>query len=187
MTKAPITLRTRTEVCRNAVFTVYLDHVSDVANEIKDYVSIVPHHRTAQKVSGIAVLALAANGFGLIRIYRHPLGEYSWEVVRGFVDPAETPVQAALRELQEEAGLVTEERLLKSFGTIAPEPAVLDARIQLFAASGCTQGPAASTTELGHREVRFFARDELAGLIDRGEIQDPCTLVLCLKYLGQRA
>ena len=185
MASLPITLQTRTQICRNAVFTVYFDHIRDAAgNEIRDYLSVVPHHRAAHKVSGIAVLPVAADGFGLIRVYRYPLGEYSWEVARGFVDSAETPAQAALRELREETGLVAAEGSLRSFGAIAPEPGVLDARVQLFVAEGCQRGHGASVLEMGHRELRFFARGELCGLIDRSEILDPCTLVLCLKYLS---
>lgn len=185
MASPPITLQTRTEICRNAVFTVYLDHIRDAAgNEVKDYLSIVPHHRTAHKVSGVAVLPVMAGGVGLIRIYRHPLADYSWEVARGFIDVSETPEQAARRELREETGLIAADRSLMSFGTIAPEPGVLDARVQLFSAQECGQGDAESVVEMGHREIRVFAREELRGLIERGEILDPCTLVLCLKYLS---
>lgn len=185
MPDAPIVLKSRTQVCRNAVFTVFLDHIGDAAgNEVTDYLSVVPRHRTADKVSGVAVLPVQEDRFGLIRIFRHPLGIHCWEVVRGFVDPAESLTAAALRELREETGLVAAAASLRDLGVVAPEPGVLDARVRLFAAEGCARAGDPSGNEIGHREVRFFSRKQLIELMDGGEIVDPCTLVCCYKYLG---
>ncbi len=184
MPDAPITLLARREVCRNSVFTVYFDHIRDAAgNEVTDFLSVVPHHRTADGVTGVAVLPVLENKIGLIRIYRHPIGGYCWEIARGFVDRAETPAAAALRELVEETGLVAPVASLRDLGTLAPEPGVLAARVKLFAAEGCTRGNTEPGGEMGHREMKFFTRQELLGLADSGEIMDPCTLVCCYKYL----
>jgi len=185
MPDLPITLLSRKEVCRNSVFTVYFDHIRDAAgNEVTDYLTVVPHHRAANGVTGVAVLPVLENKIGLIRIYRHPLGGYCWEIARGFVDQAETPAAAALRELGEETGLVAAAESLRDLGTLAPEPGVIEARVQLFVAEGCTRGKAAPGSEMGHREVKYFTRDELIALIDRGETMDSCTLVCCYRYLG---
>lgn len=185
MPDRPITLLARREVCRNTVFTVYFDHIKDTAgNEVTDYLSVVPHHRAANGVTGVAVLPVVDGRLGLIRIYRHPLGEQGWEIVRGFVDQAETPAAAAVRELREEAGLVAAVESLRELGTIAPEAGVIEARIRLFAAEGCARGSGTGSNEMGHRETKYFTREALAGLIDRGEIMDPCTLVCCYRYLG---
>lgn len=189
MADRPITLLARREALRNAVFTVYLDHVRDASGqEVRDYLAVVPHHRAADAVTGVAVLPVSGDRVTLIRVYRHPLGEYGWEVARGFVDAGETPAAAALRELREETGLDAEASSLRALGTLAPEPAVLDARIRLFAASNCR--PASGTAaggEIGHRELRTFSPSELAALLDRGEIRDPCTLVCCYRHLGAPA
>lgn len=185
MPDRPITLLARREVCRNTVFTVYFDHIKDTAgNEVTDYLSVVPHHRAANGVTGVAVLPVVDGRLGLIRIYRHPLGEQSWEIVRGFVDQAETPDAAAVRELREEAGLVVAVESLRELGTIAPEAGVIEARIRLFAAEGCARESGACSNEMGHRETKYFTREALAGMIDRGEIMDPCTLVCCYRYLS---
>lgn len=185
MPDLPITLLARREVCRNSVFTVYFDHIRDAAgNEVTDYLTVVPHHRAADGVTGVAILPVLDNQFGLIRIYRHSLGKHGWEVARGFVDEAETSDTAALRELAEETGLVAAAGSLRDLGTVAPEPGVLEARVRLFAAEGCARGRETSGSEMGHHESRFFTREALIELIDRGEIMDPCTLVCCYRYLG---
>jgi ADP-ribose pyrophosphatase len=185
MPDLPITLLARREVCQNAVFTVYFDHIRDAAgNEVTDYLTVVPHHRTADGVTGVAVLPVLESKFGLIRVYRHSLGQHGWEVVRGFVDRAETPFAAALRELGEETGLVTTVESMRDLGALAPEPGVLAARVRLFVAQGCTRGRAMPRGEMGHHETRYFSREELLGLMNRGEIMDPCSLVCCYRYLG---
>jgi ADP-ribose pyrophosphatase len=185
MTDLPITLLTRKEVCRNAVFTVYSDHIRDASgNEVTDYLTVVPHHRAPNGVTGVGVLPVHDGSFGLIRIYRHSLGEYGWEVPRGFVDQAETPEEAARRELTEETGLVVAGASLRDLGALAPEPGVLAARVRLFAADGCSRSRPASRDEMGHGELKFFTQRELKALIDGGEVMDPCTLVCCYRYFG---
>jgi len=184
MSDLPITLLGRKEVCRNAVFTVYADHVRDTAgNEVADYLTVVPHHRDADGVTGVAVLPVRDNRFGLIQIYRHSIGAHGWEVPRGFVDQGETPATAALRELAEETGLAADSGTLRDLGALAPEPGVLSARVRLFAAERCSGGATAVREEMGHGELRFFTRTELAGMLGNGEIMDPCTLVCCYRYL----
>jgi 8-oxo-dGTP pyrophosphatase MutT (NUDIX family) len=185
MPDLPITLIGRKEVFRNTVFAVYADHVRDAAgNEVPDYLTVVPHHHDAKGVTGIAVLPVREGRFGLIRIYRHSIGAHGWEVPRGFVDRGETPATAALRELAEETGLVADSGALRDLGALAPEPGILAARVRLFAAEHCTGGTRAAHEEMGHGELRFFTRPELASLLGNGEIVDPCTLVCCYRYLG---
>lgn len=42
----------------------------------------------------------------LVGQYRYTVDAYSWEVIEGGADPGEAPLEAARRELREEAGLV---------------------------------------------------------------------------------
>jgi len=188
MPNSPITLLSRKEACRNSVFTVYFDHIRDATgNEVGDYLSVVPHHRAANGVTGIAVLPVVDGKLGLIRIYRHPVGEHSWEVVRGFLDRAEAPAAAALRELREETGLMAEHGSLRDLGVIAPEAGVLDVRIRLFAAEHCVPGHKEASNEMGHLGMKLFAPHEVPALVGSGEVTDPCTLVCCYKYLAALA
>jgi ADP-ribose pyrophosphatase len=56
----------------------------------------------------------------LIRQYRHGVGKTIWEIPGGAVDPGETPLQAAGRELLEETGYLAGP--LIETGTVSPNP-----------------------------------------------------------------
>jgi 8-oxo-dGTP pyrophosphatase MutT (NUDIX family) len=55
-------------------------------------------------------LRLTGRGLEVLLLRRAPAGRCpgSWEVVHGSIEPEESPPQAALRELQEETGLIPE-------------------------------------------------------------------------------
>jgi len=178
---AAVQLRDRKLLVRNSVFSVFLDCVEQRGQRVNDYLSIYPNFSDADGVSGVAILPECDGKFGLIRVYRYPLGSASWEAPRGFKDPVESAPEAALRELREEMGLETTADKLIPLGMIAPEPGVLAARVRLYAALDCAPVNATSFPELGHGDIRFFSPAELASLITYDEIQDPSTLVAYFK------
>jgi len=185
MTTPAITLLDRREIARNAVFTVFLDHIRDASGrEVVDFLSVVPHQWAAERISGVAVLPVLVDQVGLIRVFRHPLGQFSWEAAKGFVDTGETPAAAAVRELSEETGWLVRESALRSHGVIAPEGGVIAARVELFLAPDCGGQITERSGEIGHREIVLFGRPELAQMIAQGNIIDPATLLLCLAYVN---
>jgi 8-oxo-dGTP pyrophosphatase MutT (NUDIX family) len=56
----------------------------------------------------------------LIRQYRHGVGKVIWEIPGGVVDPGETPLQAAGRELLEETGYRA--ATIIETGVVSPNP-----------------------------------------------------------------
>jgi 8-oxo-dGTP pyrophosphatase MutT (NUDIX family) len=68
----------------------------------------------------------------LIHSVRPVVGEISWEIPRGGIDPGETPAEAASRELFEETGLTVPPKNLFSLGFINPDNGILNTKLYLF-------------------------------------------------------
>lgn len=182
---AAVELLARTLMCRNTKFDVFFDHVrSGSGAEIEQYLSVVPRSCPDDLVSGIGVLPDLGGRIGLIRVHRHPQGRSSWEIVRGFIDEGETHDQAALRELAEETGLEAGAAQLADLGVVAPDAGVIRARIHLFAARAAQPAQRPRAAELGHGEVVFREPGEVLRMIERGEVEDACSVVAILRYAG---
>ncbi|PKD41212.1 hypothetical protein CWO84_05770 [Methylomonas sp. Kb3] len=179
-----IELLGRQEVFENALFRVYADHVVDShGNEVPRYLSVVPRCLVEGSVAGVAVLPVARHCIGLIRVLRHPLQRWSWEVVKGHGEPGESPAASAERELMEETGLALFDGGLRDMGALSPEAGVIQARSRLFAASVDAGATAKVEPEFGHGELQFFDRSKVLQMIAEGEIEDASSLVLVYKWL----
>lgn len=175
-------VRKRHLACENSKFKVFLDHLDGgVDNTTPDYLVVEPKTLSADMVSGVAILPFLEEKIGLIRVYRHAIQDWSWEIPRGFIDEGETVPFAAIRELQEETGLICEPAHISSLGYITPESGVLAGRIHLFSALKCQEDRTHKMIELGHKGLHFFTRSEIA-LMAQNEIQDPCTLTAFFRH-----
>ena len=68
----------------------------------------------------------------LIKQYRHAIREFIWEIPAGTLDPDESPLTCARRELIEEIGYSAAD--WHQLGTITPLPGCSDERIHIFLA-----------------------------------------------------
>ncbi|MCO6449929.1 MAG: NUDIX hydrolase [Caldilineales bacterium] len=84
---------------------------------------------------GAAVWAVDDAGRVLLeQEYRYPVDEVIWQMPGGLIDPGETPLRAAQRELAEETGHTADRwRLL---GTFWDNPAFEDMVVYIFLAEG---------------------------------------------------
>ncbi len=120
----------------------------------------------------------------LVGQYRYTMGEYSWEIIEGGTDEGEEPLDAAKRELREEAGLVAEQ-----WETLGGEIHVSNChsseRGYLFVARGLSHVGACPdpTEELRIKKVPF---DEAVAMVMRGEIKDAIAIIGILAYAQQR-
>jgi ADP-ribose pyrophosphatase len=76
----------------------------------------------------------------LVRQWRYPWRETSWEVPAGTMEEGEDPLSCARRELEEEAGLTADR--WEPLGVMRPS-ALLDSRQYLFLAQGVREVPRA--------------------------------------------
>lgn len=166
-------------VCENLKFNVYFDHVVDTVSseEIRHYLVVAPKTKSDRLLTGVAVLPIVGNRVGLLRVYRHAVQNFVWEIPRGFLEDGGTERDSALRELREETGLQASLDRLEYVATLAPESGTLAARVPVFIAHGCISARTYEPTEFGHREFRFFRQNEIIDMIASSEIEDPYTLV----------
>ena len=117
----------------------------------------------------------------LVEQYRHAVGKRLWEIPAGKLEPGETPLACAQRELREETGHDAEAwEELCAFYT---SPGFTNERMTLFLARGAF--PVASALDSEIVRSQAFARHELDRLAAAGKIEDAKTL-LALGILSLR-
>lgn len=136
----------------------------------------------------VAVLAVDADErVLLINQYRQPIGARDWELPAGLLDvPGEPPLEAARRELAEEADLVAEEWIpLTSFH---PSPGGSNEVITVFEARGLSAAAAAHdrTDEEAEIVLRWVALDEALEAVAAGRIRNGPLLVALLTLQARR-
>lgn len=162
----------------NSRFDVYLDSIEDgKGQQISDYLVVSPKVKAGNLLSGVGILPLFRERIGLIKVYRHPVGEDMWELPRGFIDPQENSEASAIRELKEETGLDCSRENLESLGYIIPDGGIFRARIQLFLARAHGIPKLQVSSEFGHKKLQFFTLEEVGDMAQQSLIQDPSTLI----------
>jgi ADP-ribose pyrophosphatase len=108
------------------------------------------------------------------RQYRHAVGKYLLEIPAGTLEPGESPLKCAGRELEEETGYVAEEFIELSKVDIIP--AYSDEKIHIFLARGLK--PTEQNLDKDEIiEVVKYPLDETLEMIDRGQISDALTML----------
>jgi len=130
----------------------------------------------------VAMLPIEGESCVLLRQFRFAIGEELCEAPAGTMDPGETPLQTAHRELIEETGLAGETFISRGF--IYTTPGFTTEKIHLFEVRGLTP-----STEFGKDEdeeievVRVPVPEVLAMALD-GRIRDAKTIALVYRCLG---
>jgi ADP-ribose pyrophosphatase len=122
-------------VYRGPVFTVTTDHVLEPGG-VRARRDLIHHS------GSIVVLAVDKSKAGLRvlleRQYRHAAGDYLWELPAGRIDPGETELHAAKRELLEETGYSATKwrRILKFYAS----PGFVAETMAVYLATGLQAG-----------------------------------------------
>jgi len=183
----PVRLISRRPACANRVWQVDFDHIETTdGTAITDFITMSPHGLRADRIGGVSVLPVIGDDVVLLRNYRFPVERQMWELPRGFIDPGETPEIAAVRELEEEAGLTCDPAGLIPLGFFYPEASTIRARGALFAAVGCRPAGGPRDSEPGLGEPVRLSLVELRGMLERFEIEDASTTIACHRYFSVR-
>lgn len=171
-------------VCENQRFEVFFDTVRATdATMIEDFLIVRPRVCAADKVAGVCVLPELNEKIGIMRVFRHHLGEEVWQAPGGFIEPDEEAATAAVRELREETGVVPSR--VESLGSYLPDAGLIEGRVALFLARGCTvcDAGAISSNEIGAGQLHWFEPMTLKALILSQCNIGGSTLAACFRAL----
>ena len=114
----------------------------------------------------------------MVRQYRYAFGQPLLEVPAGKLEPGEDPLEAAMRELEEETGTVA--KSIEHIGELYTTVAIIDEKIQMYLATGLTYKNA-HPDDGEFLETVVMPLDEGVELVMTGEIDDAKTQVALLK------
>jgi 8-oxo-dGTP pyrophosphatase MutT (NUDIX family) len=160
----PWRVLTRTPVLERTYLRVVQDHVRlGDGREIDDFCLL-------ESPDWAAVLCLTSDGrVALVRQYRHGLGDVSWELPAGALEPGEDPLAGARRELLEETGYASD--AWQPLLTASVDPARVVARAFFYVALDCQLVKAPELDENEELETVLLTKAELFALIDTGQLK----------------
>lgn len=152
---------------KGKIFDVRIDSIREGDVEYKR--EIVVH-----KGSAVIIPVFADNTVGLVRQYRHAAGEYMLEVPAGSLEAGEDPLEGAIRELEEEVGVVAEK--VEKLSEFYVSPGFLSEIMHLYLATELTEtAQRLEGDELIEIERVPFA--EALAMAQHGEIRDAKTII----------
>lgn len=162
------------EVFKSKLFTV----VEEVAHDPDGF----EIHRSIVRHPGSAVMMAVdeKSRILLVKQFRLPAEQYLWELPAGRLDPGETPLEAAKRELREETGYKAQSWTeLTEFWA---SPGYVAEKMHIFFATGLTEGEK-EPMEDERIEVHWFSLDEVGRMIRDGRISDAKTMIGYFMYV----
>lgn len=131
------------------------------------------------KNKAIAIVPVDDHGYTwLVGQDRYTLGEFSWEVPMGGCGGGEEPLDAAMRELREETGLVAAKwtKIMR----LHISNSITDEEGFVFLAEELTEGePEFEETE--KLEIRKLSLGDAVDMVSRGEITDAISVAAILR------
>lgn len=161
------TINSSKTVHTGRVFTLAVDNIT-LSNGITIDIDVIRHPGAAAIVPLMSV-----NSVILIKQYRYAAGGYIWEIPAGTLNPGESPLECAKRELVEETGYSSDK--LEKLTEIVPVPGYSDERIHIYLATGLKK----AVQNLDRDEilnVHEIDMDDALKMIAEGEIIDSKTI-----------
>lgn len=134
--------------------------------------------------NAVNVIALTSdNEIVLVQQYRFGTASYTLELPGGLVDPDESPIKAAERELEEETGYTCGEKLIP-LGKIGQNPVFMDSYVHHFLALDVKLTKKQNLDAGENIEVILMPLEELKFRWQKGEIEHPHSVNALLRYFN---
>ncbi len=154
------------------IINVHLDEI-ELPNGKKSTREVVEHN------GGVCVAALTDEGkLKFVRQYRYPYHRNLLELPAGKLEKGEDPLEAGLRELEEECGVKAQKVI--PMGQVFPTVAYCSEIIHLFLATSLTKTKQ-NLDDGEFLDVLEIELDEAVRMVMDGEIADSKTVALVLK------
>ena len=157
-----------TEIYKGKLFSFVAEDIT-LPNGVRSKIAMVRHPGSTAIVPMIDDHTVV-----MIRQYRHPIREYILEIPAGTLEPGESSLNCAKRELEEETGFVAAEFV--EIARIHMLPTYSNEEIYVYLARNLT----VSQQNLDQEEIIHtitYPFDEVMQLIDKGRITDALTIM----------
>ncbi len=156
--------------------SLYADKVMFPAGRVIDR-----HHMIEFASEAVGVIVENENHELLfVHAYRYTLDTIEWEIVTGGIDPNETIVEAAKREVFEESGYETfDHQCIYSFN---PTNGISDQTFHVVTCRASEGNGEFDRNEI--KDVRWISRNEVGKMIMEKSVKDGFTLPALLLFLG---
>ena len=128
---------------------------------------------------GSCVLYVEDGKILLVRQYRYAYGESLYEIPAGKLEKGEDPILAAARELEEEAGVKSQDFDL--LYVCYPTPGYTNEKIYIYRANG-GEKVAAHLDEDEFLEAEYIPVETVKEMLKNGEIRDAKTIIALQAY-----
>lgn len=105
----------------------------------------------------------------LVRQYRYPVDQVTYELPGGVIDRGEDPKAAAIREMQEETGYHSDE--VEFVCQLSPNPAINNNTAYFFLAKNAIPGEKKSFDAFEDIDICLFTKEEFLQLLRENKMQ----------------
>lgn len=128
---------------------------------------------------GVHVLPIVGDKVCVLRQYRYPINQWTYEFPGGAIEDGMLPEETALRELREESGYEAKE--LIPLGFVYPSYGYTDEKVHLFAVI-CSNKINNSLEPLEVIESELYTFDEVDQMVDDGRISLGNSILCWMRY-----
>lgn len=100
-----------------------------------------------------------------MKVWRHQFDSEIWQAPAGFVEPGESSIESAHRELLEETGLECKYQDIISLGSYIPDAGLIEGKVALYLASRCNPTSHLREHEIGTGNLNYFSPSALLKLL----------------------